>query len=77
MWLVGLIGIIGSFFMVKYREQVGDMFGSPDWAAKVGGVYNVVIIVAVILFFFSIAQFLGTTNVFLAPILYFVPKGNM
>ena len=62
--------------MVKYREQVGDMFGNPDWAMKVGGIYNVVIIAAAIIFFFSISQLLGTTNIFWAPILQFVPRAT-
>lgn len=71
--LLSIIGIIGSFFLIRYRQQVGDTFGEADWMRNIGGVYNAVVIVAVIIFFWSVAELTGTTNVFFRPILFFLP----
>ena len=67
-YILSILGIIGSFFLIKYREKVGDSLGEPDWAIKVGGIYNVVIIFAIFLFFFCIAWMTGTVDVLLSPI---------
>ena len=72
---LGLIGIGFSFVLIKYREQVGDMLGDPDWASKVGGIYNIVILCGIIGFFWSIAYMTGTEQVLFAPLVYFLPKG--
>jgi hypothetical protein len=69
---LSLVGIVGSFFLIKYREKVGDMVGEADWMTKVGGVYNVMIFVAVFIFFWSIATLTGTTSV-LFSFLRFLP----
>ncbi len=68
-YFLGAIGIAASFFLIKYRQVVGDAVGDPDWAQKVGGIYNVVIIVAVFIFFWSIAAMTGTMDVLFSPIL--------
>ncbi len=70
---LGLIGIGFSFLLIKYREQVGDMLGDPDWASKVGGIYNIVILLGTIGFFWSIAYMTGTEEVLFAPLVYFLP----
>lgn len=70
---LGLLGIVGSFFIIKYRERIGDMTGDPAWAAKVGGVYNVLIIVGVLIFFWGVATMTGTSDVFFRPLLYLIP----
>ncbi len=67
-WLLIATGIIGPFFMIKYREMVGDFIGEAEWMKKVGGVYTVVIIVAVFLFFWTIAEVTGTTGVLFSPL---------
>ena len=72
-YTLGFIGIIVGCLLIKFRQRVGDEFGDPDWAAKVGGMYNVVIIVAVFIFFWSIATITGTTDFLLAPILNALP----
>lgn len=67
-YLMIAAGLIGPFFLVKYRESIGDMMGEADWMKKVGGVYNVVFIVAVIIFFWTIAEMTGTTSILFAPL---------
>ena len=39
-YVLAIGGIIASFFMVKYREYVGDCLGEPEWSTKIGGIYN-------------------------------------
>ena len=72
-YILSIIGIVGSFLLIKFRERVGDNFGDPEWAAKVGGIYNVIIIVGLFIFFWSIAELTGTTQVLLGPILNALP----
>ncbi len=71
--VLGLIGIACSVMLIVYRESVGDMLGEPLWAEKVGGIYNVVVIFAVLLFFWSIAYMTGTLDIFLSPLLRLFP----
>ena len=70
---LSLIGIVGSFFLIKYREVIGNTMGEAAWMSKVGGVYNVVIIVAVCLFFWSVATLTGTSDIFFQPLLWLIP----
>lgn len=72
-YFLGLLGMVGGFLMVKYRERVGDMFGEPAWTSKVGGIYNVIIIVGVIFFFWGIAAVTHTEDVLFGPIINFIP----
>lgn len=71
--LLGFFGMVCSLFLLKYRERVGDMIGDAEWMNKLGGIYNIVIIFAVLLFFFSIATMTGTQEIFLTPILWLLP----
>lgn len=73
---LGLVGIVISFFLLKYRATVGDMIGEADWMNKVGGVYNLIIIFSLILFFWSIAYMTGTMDIFLAPVMGWIPTGQ-
>lgn len=70
---LGLVGIVGAFFLIKYRERIGDMVGDPEWARKVGGIYNVLIIIGVLMFFWGVATMTGTSDVFFRPLLMFIP----
>jgi len=70
---MGLLGVVGAFFLVKYRERIGDMVGDPPWAQKVGGIYNVLIIAGILIFFWSIATMTGTSDIFLRPLLMVIP----
>jgi hypothetical protein len=72
-YILGILGMIGSVYMIKYREQVGDMFGEAEWMRKIGGVYVLVIIIAVIIFLGSISMVTGTEYIFLKPVLMLFP----
>lgn len=71
--IFALLGMVGSFFMIKYREYIGDAIGEADWMSKVGGVYNVVVILAVFIFFWSLATLTGTTEILFSPLLWLIP----
>ena len=71
--LLGLIGVAIAVALIKFREQVGDMLGDPAWAGKVGGIYNLVVIIGVLIFFWSLAYMTNTQDIFFAPILNFLP----
>jgi hypothetical protein len=73
---LSLVGIVFSFVIIKYRERVGDMLGEPAWAAKVGGIYNVLIIVGLLFFFWSLASLTNTTEILFAPIFAIFPNSH-
>lgn len=72
-WLLPLIGIVFSFYLLYKRQMFGDMIGEADWMLKVGGVYNLMIIVAVVIFLWSISTLTGTTQILFAPVLWILP----
>ena len=72
-YLLIAAGLVGPFFLIKYRQVVGDMMGEAEWMKKVGGVYNTVIIIALIIFFWTIAEMTGTTSVLFGPLRYLIP----
>lgn len=74
-YILPLIGIVASVFMLKYRERLGDFMGEADWMHYVGGVYNFVIILALFIFFWSLASLTGTTDILFRPFLYLLPGG--
>jgi hypothetical protein len=67
-YILPIVGIIGSYFMVKYREKLGDMIGEAEWMKYVGGVYYFLIILAIFIFFLSIAELTNTTDILLSPL---------
>lgn len=71
--VLSLIGMIGAFCMIKYREKIGDMVGEADWMTKVGGVYNVIVVVSLLIFLWSLAELTGTTEILFRPFLYILP----
>lgn len=71
-----ILGIVGSVFMLKYREKIGDMIGDEEWMKYVGGNYNLVIIVAFFIFFWCLATLTGTTDILFQPILWLLPGVN-
>jgi len=75
-YVFAIIGIISSFFIVKKREYLGDCFGDPEWASKIGGIYNLLTIIAVMIFFWSVASLTGTMDVLFAPIYMFLSFGR-
>ena len=73
---LSILGMIASFVMLYFRERIGDAFGEADWMRKVGGVYNVVIILAIIIFFWSLAELTHTTDFLFSPIKSILPGSS-
>lgn len=71
-----ILGIFFSFFLIKYRESLGNSLGQMKWMSHVGGIYYVIVFIAIFIFFWSIAELTNTTNIFLYPILLLLPKFN-
>ena len=74
--LKGLLAIAASFFLIKYRERVVAFTGKFAWAEQylgMGGTYNLMVIIAVVLFLWGVASITGTTDVLLAPLRMLFP----
>ena len=56
--ILALFGIAGSVAMIVFREAIGDMTGEADWMRKVGGIYYVIVYIAIFIFFWCIASLL-------------------
>lgn len=67
-YLLIATGLIGPFVLIRYREAVGDTIGEAAWMKHVGGVHNVIIIVALLIFFWTLADVTGTTTILFAPL---------
>ena len=74
--ILSIIGIVASILLIKYRERMGDMIGDAYWMRHIGGVYNLIIIAAVFIFFWSVAELTGTTDILLEPLKWLVPWGG-
>ena len=55
----GLLGLGFAYLLVRYREFIGDILGNMEWAKWVGGIYNVIVMVAIILAIFSLLFIFG------------------
>lgn len=58
----GIIGILLAFAMVRWRKQIIQFTGSWGWAERFlgpGGSYSGVVLVAIILFIFSLLKLAG------------------
>lgn len=67
----GILAIVGSFFLVKYRERVVATTGKFAWAEKYlgqGGTYRLMVILGVVFFLWGMASITGTTDVLLGPL---------
>ncbi len=67
----GILAIAAAFALIKYREKVVGFTGKFAWAEKYlgsGGTYNLMVIIAVILFFWGVAKMTGTMDVLLGPL---------
>lgn len=69
----GLAGMIGAFFLMYYRERVGNIIGEAEWMKKVGGVYNFIVLAGLIMFFWSLAYMTGTLDYLFLPIRSVIP----
>ena len=71
--ILGLLGVVASFYLLKERERAGDLIGDAEWMQKVGGVYNLIIILSVIGFFWSVAYMTNTLQFLLWPLVSLIP----
>lgn len=69
---VQLCGMVLGALLIKYRQQIGDEIGDAEWMRYVGGVYNFVILMGVLIFFWSIATLTGTADIFFAPLFWII-----
>ena len=69
-----LCGIVVSILLIKYRERMADMLGSAEWMNYFGGPYNFIIIISVVMFFWSVSALFGITDIFFAPLRWLIPK---
>lgn len=63
--LLGLIGILLSYAMVRYRKNIVDFTGKFGWAERylgAGGTYNAMILFALGIFLFSILYMTGNID---------------
>jgi len=49
------------------------MIGEPKWTEYIGGVYNMIVLIAVGIFFWCIAEITGTTHILFKPLTWFIP----
>jgi hypothetical protein len=68
------IGLVAPFFLIVYREFIGDMLGEASWMRPLGGVYTCIVLLAIILFFWALAEATGTTNVLFHPVVDLFPE---
>lgn len=73
-YLLIATGLVGPFFLIKYRASIGDIVGEAAWMKKIGGVYNFIIILALFIFFWTIAEMTGTTDILFSPLRSFFPE---
>lgn len=72
-YLFPIGGIVFAFILIKYREQIGDVFGDPEWMRTIGGVHYVIVYIALFIIIWSIAALTGTTEVLFRPFLWLFP----
>lgn len=66
--LLGLVILALAIVMIRYRRIVGDMCGNAQWMLKVGGIHNLVIIVAIFMVLLSLLMIFHLTDVFFVPL---------
>jgi len=70
---LGFLGLFSSILLIIYRERAAESLGSGEWMEYFGGVYNVIVLGAIFLFFFSVAALTGTLGFFLTPFRMLLP----
>ncbi len=66
------LGLIGPFFMIMYRESIGDLIGEPNWTKFFGGTYALVVWIAIAIFFWTIAEITHSTDTLFHFLTYIV-----
>lgn len=72
-YIFAIMGLFLSFGIIKWREDLGNSMGNMTWMRYFGGPYVFMVLVGVIMFFWSLATITGTEDIFLAPIIFLVP----
>lgn len=62
-----------SYFIIRYRESIGNSLGEQEWMHPIGGIYGVVVVVGILIFFWSLATITGTQDFFFTPIRWILP----
>lgn len=70
-----LAGMALALLIIVRREQIGNMLGEPAWMHGHGGIYTWIVVIALIIFFWSLAELSGTTTYLFSPLKNFLP-GN-
>ncbi len=63
-YLLSITGIVLSFYMLRYREQFGDM---------IGGRYMLGVGIALFIFLWSVAALVGADDFLFRPVLWIFP----
>ena len=71
-YLLYAAGLIGPFFMIMYRESIGNLMGEPAWTKMFGGIYAVVVFVAIAIFFWTVAELTNSTSVMFHFLTYMI-----
>ena len=72
-YIFAILGMVASFFIIKYRESLGQSFGEADWMRYVGGIYGLMVLIGILIFYWSLATLTGTEEIFFAPIIWLIP----
>ena len=75
-YLLIACGLIGPFFLIYYREEIGNTIGQADWMSAFGGIYTVIVVVAILIFFWTLAELTGTTQTLFGPIRDVIPDAQ-
>jgi len=72
-YVLAIFGLFLSYGIMRHRESIGNSIGEMDWMRKIGGIYNIIVCIAVFIFFWSLATLSGTEDIFLYPFLKLMP----
>ena len=72
-YFLAFCGFFLAYFMIRYRESIGNSFGEFEWMKKVGGVYAIIVYIAIFIIFWGLATITGTEDVLFAPIFWLFP----
>ncbi len=67
----GILCLLAAYGLIRYRLKVVEVFGKVEWAEYYlgrGGTYNLVVIIAVLLFIWGLASITGTLPLLLSPL---------
>jgi len=70
-----ICAMAAAIWIIKYRERIGEFVGDAYWMRYVGGVYNLIFIFGVFIFFWAIASLTGTTKILFFP--FYILLGGM